>query len=154
MLVDIEKQRIRLVSPGTFQGLMSVYESNWRRLAQLLGKARMRDLPDELVSAVPNDLDLHLELRERSPYTTTFRLTYFFDQTGEGDADPDLLVRLYHDARVAEALDCRRLHHRQHHFLGRYATDARNELAQRWQRNILLNKWLEYCLDQGHTFDF
>lgn len=153
MLIDIDKQKVRLVKPGSFPGLMSIYESNWRRLSQLLGSGRMREFPDVVVSAVPDDLDLHLRIMERSPYTTTFRLTYFFDESGEDDADPDMIVRLYHDARVAEALRCRRLHHR-HRFLGRYATDSHNELARRWQRNILLNKWLEYCLERGHSFDF
>lgn len=153
MLIDIDKQGVRLVEPGSFRGLMAVYESNWRRLRQLLGDGRMRDLPGELVSAVPGDLDLHLQLQERSPYTSTFRLTYFFDMSGEADADPDIIVRLYHDAKLAEALSCRRIHHR-HSLLGRYATNARNELARRWQRNILLNKWLEYCIERGHSFDF
>jgi uncharacterized protein len=25
-------------------------------------------------------------------------------------------------------------------------------LAARWARNMLLNKWLEYCVDRGHRF--
>lgn len=153
MFIDIDNEGVRVVQAGSFRGLMSVYESNWRRLRQLLGDARMRDLPAEVVSAVLGDLDLHLQVEERSPYTSTFRLTYFFDSSGEADADPDIVVRLYHDAQLAEALSCRRLHHR-HQFLGRFATDAHNELARRWQRNILLNKWLEYCLECGHSFDF
>lgn len=153
MLIDIDKEQINFVSPGSFRGLMAVYESNWRRLLRLLGPARMREMPDEVVSAVPDDLDLHLLVLERSPYTTTFRLTYFFDVSGESDADPDLVVRMYHDARMAEVLRCRRIHHR-HRLLGRFMTDAHNELARRWQRNILLNKWLEYCLERGHSFDF
>lgn len=153
MLVDIDKQEIRFVRPNSFRGLMAIYESNWRRLLRLVGADRLRRLPDEVVSAVPGDLDLHLLVQERSPYTTTFRLTYFFDLAGEDDADPDLLVRVYHDACLAEALACRRIHHR-HRLLGRFAIDARNELERRWQRNILLNKWLEYCLERGHSFDF
>lgn len=153
MFIDIDKQGVHVVRPGSFRGLMALYESNWRHLAQLLGPARLRDAPNDIVSAVPGDLDLHLRVEERSPYTTTFRLTYFFDASGETDADPDLVVRIYHDVRLAEALSCRRLHHR-HQLLGRYATNAHDELARRWQRNILLNKWLEYCLERGHSFDF
>lgn len=153
MLIDIDRQGVHVVRAGSFRGLMAVYESNWRHLARLLGTARMHAMPDALVSAVPGDLDLHLEVRDSSPYTTTFRLTYFFDLAGESDADPDIIVRLYHDARLAEALSCRRLHHR-HQLLGWFATNAQNELAQRWQRNILLNKWLEYCIERGHSFDF
>jgi hypothetical protein len=25
-------------------------------------------------------------------------------------------------------------------------------LGERWLRNMLLNKWLDYCLDRGHRF--
>ena len=27
------------------------------------------------------------------------------------------------------------------------------QLGERWLRNMLLNKWLDYCLDRGHAFD-
>ncbi len=153
MLIDIDKQGVHVVRPGSFRGLMAVYESNWRWLAQLAGRARLRELPDEMVSAVPGDLDLHLEVQERSPYTTTFRLTYFFDVAGETDADPDLVVRGYNAAPLGAVRCCRRLQKRPPR-LGRFATNAHDELARRWQRNILLNKWLEYCLERGHSFDF
>ena len=26
------------------------------------------------------------------------------------------------------------------------------ELDQRWARNMMLNKWLEYCVERGHRF--
>ena len=29
---------------------------------------------------------------------------------------------------------------------------AERELDQRWARNTMLNKWLEYCIDRGHGF--
>ena len=29
---------------------------------------------------------------------------------------------------------------------------AERELQQRWSRNMVLNKWLEYCVDRGHRF--
>jgi len=25
-------------------------------------------------------------------------------------------------------------------------------LGERWLRNMLLNKWLDYCVDRGHRF--
>jgi len=28
----------------------------------------------------------------------------------------------------------------------------RRELDERWARNVLLNKWLEYCAERGHRF--
>jgi hypothetical protein len=31
-------------------------------------------------------------------------------------------------------------------------THAERELDQRWARNVMLNKWLEYCVERGHRF--
>ena len=65
---------------------------------------------------------------------------------------PDMRVRIYHDAHLVEAQQwaaftlshaaaCRAL--RSH---------AERELDQRWARNVMLNKWLEYCVERGHRF--
>jgi uncharacterized protein len=134
--------------PGSFTALMHLYESNYLRLHWLL--ADVRALPDRQCSTVAGDLPLHLEVLERSPYTTTLRLTYFFpDEHGEV-ADPDLSVRIYHDAGLAEAMACRRQH--LHHALRQFDTAPGDELNRRWARNSMLNKWLEYCYDHGHRF--
>jgi uncharacterized protein YqiB (DUF1249 family) len=26
------------------------------------------------------------------------------------------------------------------------------ELGDRWLRNVMLNKWLDYCVERGHRF--
>lgn len=129
---------------------MALYESNYRRLGLLVGD--VRKLPQDAVSAVNGDLDLHLTVEDRSPYTSSFRLTYWFGEPGLGEADPDLHVRIYHDAHLAEAMSCR-AHHR-HRMLQNFPVDAKTELARRWQRNVLFSKWLEYCLERGHSFNF
>jgi len=53
---------------------------------------------------------------------------------------PDMRVRIYHDARLAEAQEWG------------LQSRAERELDQRWARNMMLNKWLEYCLERGHRF--
>jgi uncharacterized protein YqiB (DUF1249 family) len=60
--------------PRSFVALMSLYESNYLRLAALAGD--LRRLPDGCVSHVSDDCDLRLSVTERSPYTTSFDLTY------------------------------------------------------------------------------
>jgi hypothetical protein len=78
-------------------------------------------------------------------------LTYRFgrdpDAPLSSDA-PELAIRIYHDARVAEA-----------HSLGQLSLVSRGgspivaeDLRSRWERNMMLNKWLEYCIDRGHRF--
>lgn len=121
-----------LFRPRSLAMLMGVYEANYRRLLELFGdparwparrRLRLRGRPD-----------LHVEVRTRSRYTTEFVMTYRFG----GERLPDLSVRLYRDARLAEAVPLAD------------KTDAGRPFARlpaRWQANLLLYKWLEYCLE-------
>ena len=138
--------------PGTFVSLMALYETNYQRLQSLVGE--LRGVDTERRSELEGDCLLVLRVIERAPYTTELELTYEFNQLTQPVAAPDLpsapdmLIRIYHDARLAEAHGWASRH--QHPWLialRRYSTAA---LDQRWARNIMLNKWLEYCLDRGH----
>jgi uncharacterized protein YqiB (DUF1249 family) len=100
---------------------------------------------------VPGDLDLHDEALEHSPYTTILRLTYFFEDDAGSVADPDLEVRVYHDARLAEASRCARWV--RHPGLARVRAGLPATLGERWLRNMLLNKWLDYCTERGHRVE-
>jgi uncharacterized protein len=135
--------------PGSFVSLMSLYESNYIRLGWLI--PNLRDLDSASISNVDNDLPLHLHVDERSPYTTTLTLTYLFEDTdGARVADPDLQIRVYHDARLAEVQACARWH--RHSILESIRSDLARALGDRWLRNVMLNKWLDYCVERGHRF--
>jgi hypothetical protein len=134
--------------PVSFVSLMTLYESNYIRLRSLVGD--VRGLTGRSVSSVPGDLDLHVEALEHSPYTTILRLTYFFDEAESAVADPDLEVRVYHDARLAEASRCARWV--RHPGLAGLQAGLPLTLGERWLRNMLLNKWLDYCAERGHRF--
>ncbi len=130
--------------PRGFVALMSLYESNYLRLAQLAGE--LTRLPERGRSLVAGDCELLIEVVERSPYTTIADLTYLLvpepaDRTATPPLRlPDLRLRIYHDARLVEASwSCD-------------SATAERELHHRWARNVMLNKWLEYCLDRGHRF--
>ena len=134
--------------PGTFTGLMTLYESNYIKLHQL---AAALDWPaDAIVSSSPRDSDLHAEIVRREPYTTTLRLTYWFPEEGGVSApDPDIVVRIYHDARLVEAVSSRDAH--RHTKLREWAGSSNAELDRRWRLNMLLNKWLDYLFEVGHS---
>jgi uncharacterized protein YqiB (DUF1249 family) len=134
--------------PGSFVSLMSLYESNYIRLGWLI--PRLHDIESVCVSEVEEDCPLHLRIDERTKYTTTFTLTYLFDDGAEQVADPDLQIRIYHDARLAEVQSCARWH--RHAMLEAIRSDLARALGDRWLRNIMLNKWLDYCVDRGHRF--
>ena len=135
--------------PRSFVALMGLYESNDLRLRALAGDPRR--LRGQLRSRVQGDCELLLTVFEQSPYTTTLELTYdLSDPVGARRTAPDMVVRLYHDARVAEALGWSATH--SHDVLKGLRREAERELDHRWARNVMLNKWLEYCVERGHLF--
>ena len=148
MFVETIEQRVRLVRPRSFAGLMTLYESNHARLKQLLGD--LKRVPERCISRSATDLSLHVFVQERSPYTSVMQMTYWFDTAEGSQPDPDLTLRVYHDARLVEAVDC--AGNPRHAALQVLWRPARSELEQRWNLNIMLNKWLEFCLDHRHVF--
>lgn len=134
--------------PGSFVSLMSLYESNYIRLSWLV--PQLGAVCEPMTSNIPGDCPLHLTLIERSRYTTTLCLTYVFADQGELIADPDLQIRVYHDARLAEVQACARWH--RHSVLESIRSQLARDLGDRWLRNVMLNKWLDYCVERGHRF--
>lgn len=138
-----------LSAPGSFAGLMALYEQNYRLFKELLGKSKVDN--EELVSRCSGHLPLRLQVLERFRYTTTYTLTYLFRDSGIPKTDPDLVIRVYDDAAMAEVLG-----------IGgeevlRAKGGPRNQLdawvlERKWQLNRFLEKWLEYCLKCGHCF--
>jgi uncharacterized protein YqiB (DUF1249 family) len=127
--------------------LHEVQEEIYRQLHLLL--------PDDFAfhdfmrSCVAGSPDLRLEVLERHPYTSFFRLTYEFGEGEDRSYAPDAHIRFYHDAHVAEATSfnmaqgCSRTAHPSY--------PAKQILQQAWRRNRALDRWLDYLLRQGHS---
>ena len=152
MLVDSLILPECVYRPGSFSGLMTVYESNFIKLCRLIESLEsLVESSTACISQTPSDCDLHLGVMRREPYTTTLNLTYWFPEAGASPvADPDLTVRVYHDARLAEAVAATDEH--RHAMLRELAIRHSLELGRRWRRNIMLNKWLDYLLENGHGY--
>lgn len=146
MLFDSQLVPQTIVKPKSFVGLMSLYESNYLRLLQLIPEIERLD--GCFRSRVAGECDLHVEILERCRYTVTLSLTYHFDSEQGGIADPDMIVRVYLDGALAESMSVGSK--QQHERLRELVASHRGELDARWKRNIILNKWLEYLSDQGH----
>jgi len=150
MLVDSLIVPECIYRPGSFTGLMTIYESNYIKLGTLTTAFEWSGW--SMVSTSQRDSDLHAQLLRREPYTTTLKLTYWFEEPGEMLVpDPDLIVRIYHDARLAEAVAGGDRH--THHKLRELAAGSESELDRRWRMNMMLNKWLDYLFDVGHCLN-
>jgi hypothetical protein len=134
--------------PVRISALMELYERNFRLIERLVPEL---ELPfEDVTSRSSSDLPLRLTVLERGRYTTAFRLTYEFPADGGTKLEPDLRVRVYKDAKLAEALN----RPQRPDWLAQEEGDslAMQYLDEQWSRNLLLHKWLHYLLENGHGF--
>jgi len=137
-----------------FGNLMELYERNYVQLRLLIPDLKKGPITTS-VSRIQGCMTLYLQLTEQSPYTSTLRLTYRFiepasEETGQklaprATAEPDLTIRVYHDARSAEVMSGL-LHGQQH------VPRKTRGLDGSWRLNRFLYKWLRYLLYRGHGF--
>jgi uncharacterized protein len=121
-----------LFRPRSLMMLMGLYERNYERLVRLFGDPAR--LPRSRRLKLPGRPPLYLTVVSRSRYTVELTLTHLFAQ----ERLPDLRIRLYRDARLAEALPLRD---------SGPSRGPLSRLEPRWEANLLLYKWLDYCLD-------
>jgi hypothetical protein len=129
--------------------LMDLYENNYLHLLQLVPEIEL--LEGTRISQVAGALDLYLTILERQKYTTTLSLTYYFQEDGQRILEPNAHIRVYHDAKVVEILH----HQRRKRTVGRQRwrpEQRRGQLERLWRKNRFLQKWLGFCLHQGHIF--
>lgn len=93
-----------------------------------------------------------LEVTERSRYTTTLRLSQSDVAVGDDWLKaPQLTVRLYHDAQLAEVLAWER--HRRLQPRYEYPNSAMYHQDEKAQLNRFLGEWLGLCLAKGHSLE-
>ena len=142
----------QVVHPGVrardLPALMELYELNYIQLRRLVPD--LDAIQERSVSKITGALDLYLTISERTRYTTTLNLSYRFAESGDSYLAPDVLVRMYHDAQLAEVLSHSRRHGRANAESAPF--HARYALETKWHMNRFLHKWLGYCLHQGHAF--
>ena len=123
--------------------LMDLCEENYVLLMRLA--PNLKQMTGKHRSTRLSHIDLHLEILEQSPYTSLIHLTYFFDQSTE--ADPDTVIRVYHDSKQLEVIDLKQK------YLPEIHSYEHPGLLMKWKANVFISKWLSYCLHQGHSFE-
>ncbi len=125
--------------------LMALYEQNYLNMRLLVPGLQSLEC-GVYWSELPDCLDLRLTVLERSRYTTTVNMSYVFTRESGQVDKPDLVIRVYHDARSAEAMSG--LIHGD-----RLTRREVRDLQRSWTLNRFLYKWLRYNLHRGHQFN-
>lgn len=125
---------------------MELYEHNYLLIRLLVPELRSMK---EGVHTSRIEGAMILEIRElsHSRYTSTFKLTYRFSrsQSDRKMFEPDLDIRLYHDARTCEVMSGLLPE-------GRIEERRTRDLDEGRRLNRFLNRWVSYCLRQGYRF--
>ena len=127
--------------------LMGLYGENFDRIERLLDSRRLA--PGVYRSVGHDQLPLDVEVLSVHAYMSELRLSYAIIDPVSGQPDPSVYVRVYRDARVAEATHC---------YVGRQWQDVLGMypspkvlFGHRLRMNSFLNKWLDYLDVQGHA---
>ncbi len=124
--------------------LMELYETNYLLMRLLVPKLRLLENSVHY-SKIEGCIDLKMDILERCKYTTTLKLGYKFSAASRKQGESDFIIRIYHDARTAEAMSG--LIHGQRREQRRV-----RDLDEGWILNRFLSKWIRYCLHRGHRF--
>ncbi len=136
----------RIPRLSRFGWLMGLYAENFDKLTRLFEPADLA--VGTYVSAIGDGVDLRLDIIEQHRFTTELRMTYGVRDPQTGEPDPSAFIRLYRDARQAEATHCY-VGRRWQDVIGMYPP-AEAVIGHRMRMNTFLSKWLDYLAEGGH----
>ncbi|MGR9044337.1 MAG: DUF1249 domain-containing protein [Gammaproteobacteria bacterium] len=125
-----------------------ICESNYRKLLKLI--PNLLSLNNTTVGKASKKPDLHLDIIERSPHTLTIQLSHCFIRMTDHLMTPELKVRVYLDAQLAEVVrDCVRSDVSS---VFKDPGQTTEILDYKWRLNYFLEKWLDHCLQINYQF--
>lgn len=127
---------------------LAICEVNYSRLMKLTPDLESRQEWEFAVNVDNHSVQIYLTVSERAKYTTTIEVRQY-SQLSEWAQPPELLVRLYHDACMAEVIAWEK--HRRIKARYNYPNRHMYQSDEKAQMNIFLGEWLSYCLEQGRV---
>tara|TARA_Y100001935_G_C17311402_1_gene516686 strand:- start:2072 stop:2551 length:480 start_codon:yes stop_codon:yes gene_type:complete len=124
--------------------LVELCGENYTHLQRLIPELKL--MKGKYTSRSKSGKDLHIEVLEHTKYTSSLRMTHHFAGEELEEREPDVYMKVYNDAALAEVLE-----------LSQYAIPELSlyeapGLENKWQVNLFVSKWLSYCVFQGHSF--
>jgi hypothetical protein len=124
---------------------MAECDANYARLMKLFPALREKDVSTFGIVLGEQPHQVKLEVIERGPYTTLVELLRLPEVPW--NPQPRMVVRLYHDARSAEVVEC----HGARHFRAvyDYPNERMHQPDEKAQVNRFLTELLSLCLRHG-----
>lgn len=128
---------------------MAVCEANYLRLMKLLPDLDTQDSREFQIAWRGQQVQIRLEVDERFRYTTTILISQQIEPHSRWLESPQLAVRLYHDASMAEVISIKR----RQQLAGRYnyPNPQMHQPDEKIQLNEYLAEWLSQCLERGRV---
>ena len=122
--------------------------SNYQKLFSLIPD--LTSITKSAIGIAQQPIELYLHILDRTPHTLTIKLSHCFNKNFDSLLIPDVIIRVYLDAQLAEVLrDFAR------DSVARSIDDPRLSkeiMNYKWRLNYFLQKWLEHCLKQHYQF--
>ncbi|EXJ09440.1 MULTISPECIES: DUF1249 domain-containing protein [Nitrincola] len=130
---------------------MAVCQANYARLQKLLPKAGEHPVREFRVVWHQKHVLVRLHIDEEFRYTSSVVMTHIHEPYSPWLESPQLVIRLYHDALMAEVICARR----RKQLSGVYGYPNRNmhQPDEKIQLNLFLGEWLNQCLNHGHQLE-
>jgi len=147
MVVNLLRDRYRV----DLIELQAACEANYARLMRLLPDMREVSCARRVALSQGERLlgVLTLEVLETCPYTSTVRVRQ--EHSLPWLPVPQLEVRVYHDARMAEVIGAQNA--RRFRSIYPYPNAAMHQPDEKSQLNLFLGEWLSHCLACGHELE-
>lgn len=128
---------------------MAECDANYARLLQLFPGLKTEDVREFGIDLGDASVLLELSVLERSPYTTLVRLAQTDSRSRSWMAQPQITIRMYHDANCAEVVQYQRF--RDFKAVYDYPNPDMHQRDEKVQVNRLLGELLAVCLHRGQV---
>ncbi|OFA32319.1 cytoplasmic protein [Glaciecola punicea] len=123
--------------------MLATCEHNYSCMLKLLPDCDTRDLHYEF--EVGRDTKYRIQIVDSSRYTSTLKMAQLSNST-PAFLQPKMVVRLYHDAKVAEVLEAQRTSRLKPVY--EYPNLNMHQRNEKHMVNVFLAEWLHFCLSQ------
>lgn len=132
----------------SYAAIDHLLEQNYQQLLKLI--PHLPNIKYHQVARSKNKVPpLYLFIKEKYPFTATITLTHQFKQQKNTLNRPDLSIKVYFDAQIAHATaSCeKKIPNHNHPYLNNCS-----DKQLKWELNLFLKHWLDYCLDQDYRW--